>query len=345
MKLGFLVNRLETEKAGYTTTGLALAAAKRGHEVCHIAIDALACDEAGHISAWTIHSGAASSVKGLVAKLADRTQLAKIDIGDLDIVFLRNDPAEDFSSRPWARLAGINFGRLAQQSGTLVLNDPDGLAHAVNKMYLHLQPPSVRPRSIITRSRDDIIAFAEVCGGRLVVKPLHGSGGHNVFLLGLDYPANVNQIIEAIREEGYVLAQEYLTAAEDGDVRLFLIDGEVLAVNGTPAAIRRRRQGGDLRNNISAGAKVEAAVLTDEMVAIVDAVRPRLASDGMFLVGLDVVGDKLMEINVFSPGGLAGASRLHGVDFFAPIIAALEQKVSAGDGLTRRQADFEPISA
>jgi glutathione synthase len=98
-------------------------------------------------------------------------------------------------------------------------------------------------------------------------------------------------------------------------------------VKGKYAAFRRVRTGGDMRSNIHAGGKLAAAEVGDVALRIVEIVRPKLVEDGMFLVGLDVVGDKLMEINVFSPGGLGSAEKFTNVNFNRVVIEALDRKV------------------
>ena len=160
-----------------------------------------------------------------------------------------------------------------------------------------------------------------------MLKPLQGSGGSGVFVVNSDESPNLNQIIEAIARDGYVVVQEFLEEAKNGDVRMFLMNGRPLTVDGEYAAFRRRNSEGDVRSNMSAGGKAEKAKVTDEMLHMVELVRPKLVADGMFLVGLDIVGDKLMEVNVFSPGGLGSCQALYDVDFAPAIIADLERKV------------------
>jgi glutathione synthase len=121
--------------------------------------------------------------------------------------------------------------------------------------------------------------------------------------------------------------QEYLPEAKNGDVRMFVMNGQPLQVGGKIAAFRRRSAGSDLRSNMSAGGKAEAVKVTDEMLGLVEAVRPKLVSDGMFLVGLDIVGDKLMEVNVFSPGGLGSCQALYEENFAVAVIEDLERKM------------------
>jgi glutathione synthase len=123
-----------------------------------------------------------------------------------------------------------------------------------------------------------------------------------------------------------VIVQQYLEKAEDGDTRLFLMNGIPLRHKGRYAAFRRVRRGGDMRSNLHAGGSLAKADLDDHAFRLAEIVRPKLVQDGMFLVGLDIVGDKLMEINVFSPGGLGSAQKLEGVNFSESVIDALERK-------------------
>lgn len=139
---------------------------------------------------------------------------------------------------------------------------------------------------------------------------------------------NVNQIIETIVRDGYVVAQEYLEAAKEGDVRLFVMNGQPLEVDGHHAAFRRVNESKDVRSNMHAGGEARPVKVTDEMKRLVEIVKPKLIADGMFLVGLDIVGEKIMEVNVFSPGGLGSASHIEEVDFAAAVIESLEHKVA-----------------
>ena len=106
------------------------------------------------------------------------------------------------------------------------------------------------------------------------------------------------------------------------------MNGQPLVHEGEYAAFRRTNKTKDIRSNMSAGGKAEKVTVTDEMLEMVEVVRPKLVADGMFLVGLDIVGDKLMEINVFSPGGLGSAQSLYEVNFAPAIIGELERKVN-----------------
>lgn len=330
MKIGFMVNDIQTEEPGYSTTRLAMAGINRGHEVWVIGAGDFACDPDENIHARA-RSAPKKSYKSSEVYLSDlqgkKARLERITVDDLDVLLLRNDPSTDTGLQAWAQQSGIIFGRAAMRHGVIVLNDPNGLAKAMNKMYFQLFPEEVRPRTLITRDRSEIRQFAKEQGGNIILKPLQGSGGSNVFLVRQDDLSNLNQMVEAVSRDGYVIAQEYLSAAAVGDTRLFLMNGQPLLYRGKYAAFQRVRSGEDIRSNIHAGGSVKQAEITDVHLKLAEMVRPKLVQDGMFLVGLDIVGDKLMEINVFSPGGLGSAKKFEKVNFSHAVIKALERKV------------------
>ncbi len=332
MRIGFMVNDPLTEQAGYTTTRLAMSAVNRGHEVWFMGAGDFGYNTDDHVHArartvtGTKYKLSSTFINDLHGKRKSRSELVTVD--DLDVLMLRNDPSQDIGYRSWAQTAGIIFGRAAMRHGVIVLNDPNGLSKAQNKMYFQLFPEEVRPKTLITMDRDEIKAFIAEQDGTAVLKPLQGSGGSGVFLVKPESKANINQIIDSLTRDGYVIAQEYLTSAEEGDTRLFMMNGSPFKYKGKYAAFRRLRTGDDMRSNIHAGGRLAPAVITDVHLRVAEIVRPKLVQDGMFLVGLDIVGDKLMEINVFSPGGLGSAQKFEKVNFCHGVLDALENKVS-----------------
>ncbi|MGI9055611.1 MAG: glutathione synthetase [Pyrinomonadaceae bacterium] len=334
MKIGFVINDFETEHPRYTTTRIAQSAREMGHEAWTIPVGNFAADSGDQVWAQARMSKAKKHKDGeayLKDLLGDKAHNERIKVSDLDILMLRNDPADD-AERVWAQGAGILFGELAVRHGVIVLNDPDTLSGALNKMYFQHFPPEVRPRTIITREKEEIQKFIKDEGGRAILKPLQGSGGSGVFLVQPEEKANINQMIEAITRDGYVIAQEYLEAAKDGDTRLFVVNGEPLKVDGHYAAFRRVSKSGDARSNLSSGGSIAKAKIDDEILHLAEIVRPKLVADGMFMVGLDIVGSKLMEINVLSPGGLGSAENLEdGTNFSHNIVEKLEKKVRYRD--------------
>lgn len=332
MRIGFVVNDVKTEQPGYTTTRLAAAATNAGHEAFLMGVGELAYDANDATGARACTVGRRNKkYKALESYLRDiqgpSAVRERITVDDLDVLMLRNVPSDDFIARPWATQAATEFGRVAMRHGVIVVNDPNGLSKASTKMYFQLFPKSVRPRALITRDRDEIKAFAKE-EGTVVLKPLQGSGGASVFLVRPEDLPNLNQMIDAVSRDGFVIAQEYLPAAQEGDMRLICVNGQPLRVKGKYAAFRRVRSGGDMRSNLHAGGRLAPAEVTEDALRIAEIVRPKLVQDGMFFVGLDIVGDKLMEINVFSPGGLGSARKFTKINFARAVIEALERKVS-----------------
>ncbi len=334
MKIGFVVNHVQTEQATYTTTRLAMAATNLGHAAYLLGVGDFVYEPDGsiHAHARQANGDGFESLEDYLASVQDKhTARIKVAVDDLDVLLLRNDPAEDSTERAWAQTSGILFGQLAASRGVIVLNDPENLTKAINKTYFQHFPEQVRPRTCISRDADEIKSFIRNENGKVVIKPLQGSGGHSVFLIDEHEQANLNQMIEAVTRDGYCIVQEYLPAAADGDVRLFVMNGRPLSQDGQYAAFRRVNKSGDARSNMHSGGKSEAVEVTDKMLELVEMVRPKLVRDGMFLVGLDIVENKLMEINVFSPGGLGSSQRHTGVDFSQTVIRDLERKVKYKD--------------
>ncbi|MBW0144364.1 glutathione synthetase [Sphingomicrobium clamense] len=331
MKIAFFVNDLASEYPNYATTFLAWQARQRGHDVLYVTPNdfLLNADDSLTVHARCVPGGK-SKDHGAFFKLLRSKKCSQemIDVKDIDVLMLRNDPANDAQDKPWAAEAGILWGRECVKRGVLVVNDPDSLSRGTNKLYFQSFPREVRADTIITRHDKDVKAFAKKHKNEIILKPLQGSGGSGVFKLSKDNKTNLNQMIESICRDGYVIAQEYVPAAKKGDIRLFIMNGHPLKVNGKYAALRREQAKDDIRSNIHAGGKAVATEVTDKELRVAEVIRPKLIADGMFLVGIDIVGDKILEVNVFSPGNLVTCSRMAGEDFSVPIIEALERKVA-----------------
>lgn len=332
MKIAVVVNHVDQVRAAQSTTRLAATLSDRGHQVWLIGIGDIELDARGHVlataSTLAQDAGAFRSMERYLEAVRGTAGVSeRLDLEELDALLLRVNPARD-KDRPWAQQAGLHFARSLAARGVLVLNDPEGLARASTKLYLQQFPEAVRPKTVITRSASEIRAFARDVAGPIILKPMLGTGGASVFRVLPEDHGNLNQIIEVVTERDYAICQEYLPEAEQGDTRILLLNGRPLVVKGRVAAVRRRRSGDDLRSNVAVGGRPEAALPFDEaMHDLVEQVRPRLVSDGIFLAGLDVIGNKLVEVNVFAPGGLDDASRFEKVNFAQRIVEAIEQKV------------------
>lgn len=327
MKIGIVVNQIETETAGYSTTLISSAAVHRGHEVFLISVGQLSYLENGHMGAIAIKvpkTKFRSLEKYMEAIHSPQAEKVTISSAELDVLFLRNNPCEEFGERTWAQTAGMIFGQIALSKGVLVVNDPYSLMSSFNKMYFQHFPEEVRPRTIISRDSDEIKEFYKKENKKIILKPLQGSGGKDVFLVDSD--KNLNQIVETINRYGFVIAQQYLPAAKNGDIRVIMMNGKILQIKGKVAAINRVNAS-DIRSNLHTGGKAIHAEITPEIRRLCQIVGPKLVKDGMFLAGIDIVGNKIMELNLDSPGGINAMHRLEGADFCSAIIAALERKV------------------
>lgn len=331
MNIAFFVNSLATEYPKYTTTVLAHNALRRRHSVCYVTPeDFLSRKEGGiGLKARFPSKKKFTDFDELLEDIQGEASVEEtLDIGDIDVLLLRSDPSLDAHDRPWAAHIGMMFGQLAADAGVIVLNDPGGLGLAHNKLYFETFPDAVRADTLISKSPKLIREFVEKQAGRVILKPLQGSGGKDVFLVKSAKEENFNQIIETVSKEGYVIAQAYLPKAKAGDIRLFIMNGRPLEVDGKYAAIRRVPAENEIRSNMHAKGKAAKVDITERELEIVELIRPKLIQDGMFLVGVDIVGTKILEVNVFSPGALHSCSESQGVNFADCVIDSLEQKVA-----------------
>ena len=329
MKICFVLNGIENERCG-TSAMLMNAAHSRGHEVYAMGVGDF---NFLHGEPITINckkvpkNTKTKSAQDFLQALKTNAKHKKITAKNLDVLFIRNNPTEEGSGRAWAEHSAIAFGKMMQQQGVLVLNDAYSLSHAfIDKLYFEELPEEIKPNSLITRSKEDILNFWEENDKKIVLKPLEGSGGQNVFLVD-ETEKNTNQIIETIKHDGYIIAQEFLPAVQDGDVRILLLNGRIMEKDGKQSAIKRVSGEGEFRSNFSLGASADSSELTPEMQRIIDVTAPKLISDGLFFVGLDVVKDKLIEINVLSPGGMEHFHEVGLPDFSSFILESIERKI------------------
>jgi glutathione synthase len=330
MRLAFFVNEVATEIDEYTTTRLARAAVQGGHEVWYVGVGDV---ELGESEGRLVARARAAefqnddTLASFMERLKER-DAEQIVMDDLDVLFLRNDSIEDLQGRPWASPLGVVFGQMLKARGVTVVNEPTSLMRATSKLYLEEFPEKVRPRSLVTRDADAIERFVgEV--GRAVVKPLYGAKGRNVFMIPDAAEANLAQMTEAVLQDGYAVVQEFVDGGEDGDARIFLLEGQILERDGHLAAFRRVPKGNDPRANISTGGRPVPLEIGDVERGIIESMSTKLVADGMFLVGIDVIGDKVVEINAESPGGMQSVERLYDVDVCPTVVEALERRAGS----------------
>jgi len=241
-----------------------------------------------------------------------------VAVEDMDAVFIRKDPPFD-SAYLYATLC------LEQVRGkTVFINDPRGLREANEKLYA-MNFPAWTPATLVSSRPDDIRHFVAQVGGKAVIKPLDGAGGSGVLLLFLE-DRNFRAIVDTLTAEGSRLAmvQEFLPAVTEGDKRVLLLNGEPLG------AILRVPRSDEFRANIHVGGDTKPADLTQREREVVAAIAPRLVADGLYFVGLDLIGERLTEINVTSPTGIQELGRFTGTYPEDKVIAWVESRCSPG---------------
>ncbi|GAB4475439.1 MAG: glutathione synthase [Burkholderiaceae bacterium] len=239
------------------------------------------------------------------------------ELASFDVVLMRKDPPFDTEY-----LYSTFVLEAAQRSGTRVFNDPRALRDHNEKFAITEFADYAAP-TLVSRSPDAIRQFQRDHGD-IVVKPLDGMGGTSVFRLRPDDP-NTNVILETITREGSrtVMAQRFIPEIRDGDKRVLLIGGEPV-----PFALARVPRPGESRGNLAAGGIGRAQPLSESDRAIAAALGPVLAARGLLLVGLDVIGDYLTEINVTSPTCFVEITQQTGFDVAAMFADALERAVA-----------------
>jgi len=302
-----------------STFVLALEAQERGHKVYHYLPQDLAF-EAGamHARARTLE---VRRRKGDHFTLGPEERL---DLRGLDVVLLRQDPPFDMAYITTTHLLEHLHPR------PLVVNDPAEVRNAPEKLFV-ANFPDLMPPTLISSHREEILAFRAEQGD-IVIKPLFGNGGADVFHIRPE-DDNLNALLEMFtriyREP--IMVQRYLPEIRQGDKRIILIDGEpVGALNRVPPA-------GEARANLHVGGRAEKSALTEREQEICARLGPTLAERGLVFVGIDVIGDYLTEINVTSPTGLQEIDRFDGVCLEGQIWDAIEARLAlveeAGRGL------------
>lgn len=319
MKLLCLVNTPTGAGAGNSTVALLRTALRRRHDVWIAGVADVGLEVGDRVVARAYRAG----LDGFRFVL-DPPTVQEVD--GFDALLLRADAERD-RGRRWAHEVANGLARTARQRGLVVLNDPDGLAVASSTLYMSAFDPALRPETLISRDPVALRRFVTEAG-RCVLKPLDGTLGRDVFRVDADNLANFNQIVDVLTRDGFCVAQRFIDGADQGDTRILLLDGEPIVVDGHLAAHRRIPSGTDFRSSMEAGGAPAPAEITPALRELCAVVGAQLKRDGIFLARLEVIGDKLVEIDAACPGGFSQAARQSGVDFTVPVIAAVEQRVA-----------------
>lgn len=305
MKHVFLIDSLDVIKpAKDTSCALMLAAARLGHQV------------------YFAHRGDLSLVAGellVEAKLFQPvddeehffTEVKPVSLtaDQISVFWIRTDPPFDE-----AYLIDTYLLSQAEMKMTIV-NSPNGLRNLQEKIWCQ-QFTEISPASLITRNYQEYLEFIRG-KQKFIVKPLDGFGGSSVFLLD-ENSSNKRVVFESLSQNSrrYILAQEYIPASTIGDKRILLLEGEPLG------SVLRVHSADDHRNNFAAGGTAEQATITETDLKIIETIKPYLKKMDIFFAGIDVIGDKLIEVNVTSPTCLREMERLDKCEYALDVVKA-----------------------
>lgn len=305
--IAFVMDPIESiDVRADTTFVLMLEARRRGHRVLYLKPSDLGVED-GRVVAWARPVSALRREQGRHADVGEPFQLVLDD--EADLVFQRKDPPVDAEYVVTTQI-------LALCRRALVLNRPQGILAANEKLYA-LGFADLMPPTRVTRSIPEMREFMAALGGEMIVKPLEGRGGEGIFHLHAG-DRNLVSILEQSTAFGSrrVMAQAYLPEIRKGDKRILLVEGEpVGAVLRVPAEH-------DHRANFHVGGSPEKADLDEVDRRIVERLAPSLLRDGLFFVGIDVIGGRLTEVNVTSPTGVQEINALDGCQLEARILDA-----------------------
>lgn len=318
MKLAFIIDPIHQLDPGHdTSVALIEAAQVMGHEVWVTQANLLSV-EAG--KAWAVMQRVQLKPVQLVEgrwvaetvwyELSDRTFCP---LEAMDAVFMRTDPPVTDSY-----LYATYILDYINPSLTLVINNPKGLRAANEKMYA-LQFTQAIPETIVSADKQFIRQFVQQKQAA-ILKPLGNKAGEGILILSPS-DRNFNSIVELSTFQGRipVMVQTYLPAAKEGDKRIILLNGEPIG------ALNRISTGSEFRNNMAAGGTVAKTEITQQEHIICTQIAETLRKDGLFFVGIDVIGGYLTEVNVTSPTGIREIDRLEGISLGQQVIAWVAQ--------------------
>ncbi len=237
-------------------------------------------------------------------------------LADLDVILMRKDPPFDTEF-----IYATYILERAEEQGTLVVNKPQSLRDCNEKLFTAWFA-DLTPDTLVTRSQQKLREFWQEHGD-IIMKPLDGMGGTSIFRVKQDDP-NFSVICEALTHDNttFCMAQNYLPAIKEGDKRVLVVDGEPV-----PYCLARIPKSGETRGNLAAGGRGEARPLSESDWAIARKVAPVLKQKGLIFVGLDIIGDRLTEINVTSPTCVREIEAAFPISITGMLMDAIEKRL------------------
>lgn len=295
-----------------TSFAMLLEAQRRGYELWYMEMDSLSLyqgESYGRMARLTVKE---DPKQWYTLEAAERQPLS-----NLDAILMRKDPPFDTEY-----IYATYLLERAEEKGTLIVNKPQSLRDANEKLYTAWFS-QFTPTTLVTRSSAEIREFYQTHHD-IILKPLDGMGGASIFRVKAGDP-NLGVIIETLTEHGsrYCMVQTYLPEIKEGDKRVLVVDGEVI-----PYCLARIPQGGETRGNLAAGGLGVAQPISDSDRRIAEALGPILKDKGLIFVGLDIIGDKLTEVNVTSPTCVREIEAAYPINICGILMDAIEKRLS-----------------
>jgi glutathione synthase len=338
MKICFVMYPWEKIQAEFDTTlRMIHEAVSRGHLVAITSANNL-----------TIRNNVTSAFCKVISKQAKVTaniisfhrhaefKKALLPLAGFDAIIMRSEPPLDSIA--------INFLDSVRDD-TFIMNDIHGLRVANNKLYTASFGAAISdylPATYVSKNKEYLEhVLYDSPADKMILKPLNGFGGRGVILVeksaSQSFKSLLDFYIENGKESHYVILQEYIEGADQGDVRILVLNGEPIG------AMRRIPASNDMRSNIHAGGSVVKHLLTRDEINLCKQMAPKLVRDGLFFVGLDVINGKLIEVNVLSPGGIARINKLNRVRLQEQVVDFIESIVNAKDMIATRKTEFRKV--
>ena len=258
-----------------------------------------------------------------------------LPLGGFDVIFLRDNP-------PLKPLV-LNFLDSVKDDA-LIMNDIDGIRKAASKIYtasLDSADVGFVPKTYVSKNKEYLKGiFENSAQEKMILKPIDGFGGQGVIVLEKSALQNFNSLLDFYignEEKNYVILQEYVSGAEKGDVRVLMLNGEIIG------AMKRVPAQDDIRSNVHQGGRVEKHTLTKEEKMLCTSIGPQLVRDGLFFVGVDIINGKLIEVNVMSPGGITRINALNKVKLQKKVLDFVENVYSTKEFLSNRRSTFRKV--
>ncbi len=312
MKLAMIMDPMATVKTHKDTSfRLLLEAQARDYEIFYLEMHDLSL-----IDGEPMARAQKITVRDQATDFCDFETAQEVPLADFDVIMMRKDPPFDTEY-----VYATYILELAERRGALVVNKPSSLRDCNEKLFTAWFP-ELTPPTLVTRRADQIRAFHKQHSD-IILKPLDGMGGASIFRVGPD-GNNLGVIIETLTNHGstYAMIQRYLPEITDGDKRILIIDGEPM-----PYALARIPSKGETRGNLAAGGTGRPQPLSDSDLAIAEEIGPELKRRGLLIVGLDVIGNRVTEINVTSPTCMREIEDAYDINIAEKVFEAIERQL------------------